>query len=108
MPFTLTSHVNVYRIHARGVHFDDDFIRVVYDGHHHVLRKPKHVVLPVSIYHPSGHDRAPRGGGTDLPSGKLLCGWASPEASRSTGLSPKGTRLQKAHREPVEGVARPN
>lgn len=99
MSFKLTSHINIYRIDTGSVHFDNDFIWIVYDGHHHVLSKPKHIILPVFIYHPRGHDRAPRRGGTDLPNGKLLWDVASPEANRSARLSSEDASLQEFHRE---------
>lgn len=104
MSCKLTSHINIYRIYTCSVHFDNDFIWVVYDRHHHVLSKSKHFVLPIFIYHPSGHDRAPRRGSTNLSNGKLSYTVASPEANRSTCLSSKDTSLQKFHREPVVEV----
>lgn len=62
----LTSHINIYRIYTRGVNFDNDFIWIVYDRYHHVLGKSKHFILPIFIYHPSGHDSVPWRGSTNL------------------------------------------
>lgn len=101
MSSKLTSHINIYGIYTRSVHFDNDFVRIVYDGHPHVLSKSKHFILPVFVYHPRGHDSAPRRGSTDLSNGKLLYNLASPEANRGPCLSPKHTSLQKFHRKHV-------
>lgn len=51
----LTSHAEVDGVQARSVNLNDDLVREVYDGEHHLPGEAQHLVAAVPVYDPAGH-----------------------------------------------------